>query len=206
MIDSGPIADRVFYATKDGDGFEIRLAVGRPYRTESGNWACPVAMDGFHERLNDIHGESSWQALMLAIRLVKVLLGLFIESGGKIYWAKDGQEMSLNELFLDEEGSSEPEVPQPDGPLTPEQEEQVRALSADDLIAIDDAILANCSKQFRKVARVVGRVMNLDLFPNNRLPDVFYAQRIYKLAESGKLRAEGMLGCMRFCEVRLPVD
>lgn len=89
-----------------------------------------------------------------------------------------------------------------DEPLTSEQEAIVGALTADELSTIDDAILANCSMQFRKVAKVVGLVMNLEL-TDKPLPDHFYAQRVYRLVESGKLVSEGEIGSMRFCEVKL---
>lgn len=205
MNEPEPIAERIVYAvSKSGHGFQIRLMVGRPYQEGAGNWACRVALDGFHERLPDVRGENSWQALILAIRLAKTLLGFFIEDGGRLYWEADGEEMSLNDLFWDEPISSEPEVPQPDGPLSPEEEELAESLSAEELQAIDEAILTNCSKQFRKVARVVMHVMDLESLTGNSLPDAFYADRIYKLVESGVLISEGKIGYMRFCEVRLP--
>ena len=171
---------------------------------ESGDCACPVAMDGLHERLHDVHGVDSWQAMMLAVRLVKVLLGFFVDDGGKLYWEKGGEEVSFNTLFLDEARGSAVEVPQPDDPLTPEQQEQIKKLSDEDLIMVDKAILSTCRKEFRKVARVVGLVMDFDPFPDNRLPDSFYAQRVYALVESGKLVYWGHLGHMGSCEVRLP--
>ena len=205
MMSAEPIAERTIYAvTKEGDGFEVRLAIGRPYRVESGDWACPLALDGLHERLHDIHGVDSWQAMMLAVRLIKVLLGFVIENGGKLYWEKGGEEVSFNTLFLDEERGSAVQVPQPDDPLTPEQQEQIKKLSDEDLIMVDKAILSTCRKEFRKVARVVGKVMNLDLFPDTSLPDTFYAQRVYALVKSGKLVYFGHLGHMGSCEVRLP--
>ena len=204
MNKTEPIAERTVYALrKGGDGFQIRLMVGQPYKTESGNWACPVALDGLHESLADIHGESSWQALMLAIRLVKLFLGFFTQDGGKLYWEQGGEELPLNEIFWDEPMSFKPEIPQPDDPLTDEQEALVSSLTVEELSAIDEAILANCSTQFRKVARIVGTVMDLDQFVEKALPDSFYSNRIYTLVESGKLISEGVIGSMRFCEVRL---
>lgn len=197
------IAERVIYAvTKTGDGFEIHLAVGQPYQIHPGNWACPVALDGLHEQLPDLHGENSWQALMLAIRLAKLFLVFFLQDGGKLYWEKGSEEITLNEIFYDESMSLEPQIPHHDGPLTEEQHVLVNSLTAEELRAIDDAILSNCSTQFRKIARVVGLVMNLE--PTGKpLPDLLYAQRIYHLVESGKLISEGKIGSMRFCEVKL---
>lgn len=207
MAEAEFIAERIVYAVaKDGHGFQIRLMVGQPYQEEAGNWACPVSLDDFQGRLHDVRAEDSWQALILAIRLAKTLLGFFIQDGGRLYREEGGEEMSLNELFWDEPITSEPEVPQPDGPLSPEEEELARSLSPQQLQAIDEAIMSNCSKQFRKVARVIMHVMDIDSLTDKRLSDVFYADRIYKLVESGKLISEGKLGYMRFCEVRLPTD
>ena len=35
------------------------------------------------------------------------------------------------------------------------------------------------------------------------LPDMFYAQRVYKLVEDGLLESQGRINYMRFCEVRI---
>jgi len=205
MTDKELIAERTIYAvSEDGNSFEIRLMIGKPYQTDSGEWACPVALSGLHDRLHDMLGSDSWQSMIVAIHLMKLLLGFFVEAGGKLFTEQGGSEISLNDIFLDEAPSSEPEVPQPDEPLSSEQQVLVDDLAPGELKAIDDVILANCSVQFRKVARVVGGVMETNAAAGKRTPATFYAQRVYKLVEMGKLISEGKLGYMRFCEVRLP--
>jgi hypothetical protein len=67
-----------------GEAFVIEMAVGAPYRCETGEWACPIALGGLYDRLADIHGEDSFQALCLAIRLAQDLLWDFREKGGKL--------------------------------------------------------------------------------------------------------------------------
>lgn len=204
MTERELIAERTFYVVSDdGHGFEIRLRVGKPYQMESGDWACPVALSGLHGRLPEMHGVDSWQALMLAIRATKTLLGFFVEGGGKLFFKQGGDELSLNDIFWDALSSSEPEVPQADEPLSPDRQALVDQLTAEELQSVDDAIMANCSVQFRKVARVVGGAMNQNAAMDKHLPDAFYAQRVYKLVEAGKLVSQGKLGYMRFCEVRL---
>lgn len=95
-------------------------------------------------------------------------------------------------------------IPQSDGPLTPEQEIIVSALTSDDLVWIDNQLLSQASDRRRKVAAIVGFAMNdaLKKYPN--VPDIFYAQRVKKLVESGALESFGNLDCMRFSEVRIP--
>jgi len=59
------------------------LRVCRPYRATSGEWRCPVAMSGLEERLPDMAGEDSLQALCMALSTVRVLLEHFVEQGGR---------------------------------------------------------------------------------------------------------------------------
>jgi hypothetical protein len=68
----------------DGEAFQIELEVGTPYRCETGEWACPIALRGLHDRLHDVHGEDSFQAICLAIRLAQMELQGFRERGGKL--------------------------------------------------------------------------------------------------------------------------
>lgn len=93
---------------------------------------------------------------------------------------------------------------QPDPPLTGEAQGRIDILTSDELQRIDEAILANASTQWRKVARVAGSAMstNLGIVPD--IPDVFYADRVRKLVAAGKLESQGNLAFMRFSEVRLP--
>jgi hypothetical protein len=68
----------------DGDHFAISLEIGTPYRRESGEWACPVALHGLMDKLSDICGEDSFQALCLAIGLAQSLLQGFRDGGGTL--------------------------------------------------------------------------------------------------------------------------
>lgn len=92
--------------------------------------------------------------------------------------------------------------PTPDGPLTPEQEELVENLSQATIREIDEALLNHTGHRWRKVARVVGSTM-MDL--HNRpagIPDVYYAQRVRRLVETGLLESQGDLSEMGDSEVR----
>lgn len=97
------------------------------------------------------------------------------------------------------------EIPISTPPLSPEEQAVVARLSEADIEAIDATILAKSIHRWRKVARVVAEAMAA---LEDRYPDVsyiFYAQRLIKLAEAGRLESQGKLTYMRFSEVRLPV-
>jgi hypothetical protein len=90
----------------------------------------------------------------------------------------------------------------PDPPLTPQQRRLVKALTSAQIRAIDLALLANISPNWRSVARVVAATM-LDV--ENRaggIPDVFYAERVRLLVERGIIEAQGDMSRMRLLEVR----
>lgn len=69
---------------------------------------------------------------------------------------------------------------------------------------IDDALLAESTHRFQKVARIVGGVMQSFSDGPSGIPDIYYARRIAKLVEAGLLESQGNLRRMRFSEVRLP--
>lgn len=94
------IAERAIYAVDaNGDGFEVHLSVGKPYQVSIDEWACPVGLKGIQDRLRDQHGVDSWQALQLSYQLIAQLLGHFVQDGGKLYWSKDGEEISFVDLI-----------------------------------------------------------------------------------------------------------
>lgn len=96
------------------------------------------------------------------------------------------------------------EIPQPDPPLTAQEEALVASLSAGDIREIDLALIENTHDRWRKVAMVVGKTMG-DL-ENRRsgIPDTFYAGRVRQLVADGSLESQGNLAYMRFSEVRRP--
>ena len=90
-------------------------------------------------------------------------------------------------------------------PLSKEQEERVAQLTDAELQIIDQGLLSNTSTNWRKVARVVGAAMMLGSPARiDGIPDIFYAQRVRKLVQSGKLESDGNLDYIGYSEVRLP--
>jgi hypothetical protein len=109
---SSTIASRTLLAIDaNGREFELTVAVGEPYEVSEREWACPVSVQGLHDRLRDIHGIDSWQALQLAYQLIAQLLSYFIEDGGRLFWApassnlpftaasEEREPVALDELF-----------------------------------------------------------------------------------------------------------
>jgi Protein of unknown function len=96
------------------------------------------------------------------------------------------------------------EIPMATPPLTAEEESAVAKLSDVDFQTIDATVLANCSERWLKVARVVLHTANA---LESRYPEfsyAFYAQRLCRLVDEGRLDSQGNLLYMRFSEVRLP--
>lgn len=89
----------VFAVTANGEKQWLRISVGRPYQVDDVSWACPVQLDGLHNKLRDAVGADSWQALGLAVGLIRQLLGYYLEDGGKLYYEEGGEEINLNDLF-----------------------------------------------------------------------------------------------------------
>lgn len=89
------------------------------------------------------------------------------------------------------------EFPEPDGPMSPEQQARVDQLTAEEIHDIDEALLANCSHQFRKIAMVVGTAMDA---PHHKpgIPDLFYAERIRHLIATGRLESQGISSTRAF--------
>lgn len=94
------IAERVVaLAPALGQRRLVSLKVGRPRRTTAGSWACQVVADGLHSNLAPIHGEDSWQALLLAQQFLLSLLKTEVEKGTQLLWPDEPVPMSLDQLF-----------------------------------------------------------------------------------------------------------
>jgi hypothetical protein len=95
-----PAAQRQITAVDAARGeFPVYIEIGIPYRISAGEWACPVALNGLHNQLHDMHGNDSFQALMLAQNLAKTLLYAFVEDGGRLLHAPGGAEIDVQRLF-----------------------------------------------------------------------------------------------------------
>lgn len=91
----------------------------------------------------------------------------------------------------------------PDLPLTHYDQKRYDALSVNELMEIDSALLAKCRNYFRKVAMVVGSTMMSPSFRERDPSDTCYAMRVKELVSQGQLESDGNLNYMRYSEVRL---
>lgn len=82
-----------------GSRFTIMLKIGKPYAVENLEWACPVGAIGLYQRLRDIHGSDSFQALMRAIEFLRQLLEYFIDDGGSILSVDDETPVEIPDIF-----------------------------------------------------------------------------------------------------------
>jgi hypothetical protein len=91
MSSDQPVASAAFVAVlPDGSRRPIRAGVGRPHPTDTGEWRCPVWLDGLHPGLPEIAGEDALQALGLAWQLLAQLLRDFVRSGGRLEFPGGG--------------------------------------------------------------------------------------------------------------------
>ena len=68
----------------------------------------------------------------------------------------------------------------------------------------DALLLERATKDWRKVARVIGETMGHNMEPYIQVGDLMLLTRIVALVDQGKLMAHGDPWLMRKCEVRLP--
>jgi Protein of unknown function len=69
---------------------------------------------------------------------------------------------------------------------------------------IDQALLANITHDWRKVARVVGSAMSQLGSKRAGRNDLYFAERVAHLVERGLIEFDGDLAQMGRCEIRLP--
>jgi hypothetical protein len=77
-----------------GTRFTIEVRVGKPFRVEGvavEEWICPLALSPLYGDVRDVHGNSSLQALCLALSLAIDSLEKFEADGGSLTY-EDGNE------------------------------------------------------------------------------------------------------------------
>src|SRR4029453_16965098 len=84
--EQGPTAELIAEETitalhRSGQRVEVKAGVGRRYPIGDSKGAAPVSLSGLQERLHDVHGASSLQALCLAASLLRQLLTHFVQDG-----------------------------------------------------------------------------------------------------------------------------
>jgi hypothetical protein len=97
-------------APKPGErGIRVNLRIGLPQQLSYGISTCEIHLDGFNSA-DRVHGASNWQALFLAISLMRSILKTFDEHGWLIEAYLKGAELeqpkqvlrlSIDEIFSD---------------------------------------------------------------------------------------------------------
>ena len=85
-------------SSKEGDERTIAIRIGQPYRRDTGEWVCPVAVEGLLS-VRLIFGEDSFQALMLAQSVIKSVLSDFVDKGGRLLDSPGGIEIDIERLL-----------------------------------------------------------------------------------------------------------
>ena len=86
---------------RDADGTQrkISFAIGRPEKISDGAWSCPVEIHGLPAVTTGTIGCDSWQALTVAIGLVKQGVSFYLADGGSLSWPDDERSVALDDLF-----------------------------------------------------------------------------------------------------------
>jgi hypothetical protein len=79
-------------APAPGERIPLALRVGAPREIADGVWECVVRLDGLYDDLVRMQGADSVQALCLALGLAATLLRTFVQSGGRLFYAVDGDD------------------------------------------------------------------------------------------------------------------
>jgi hypothetical protein len=85
---------------RDASEVPIEIRIGIPYQVSEFEWACPAILGGVDSRYPDMRGETSLQALCLALKLVSTRLGHLLEQGERIVYSSDHTQ-SLTSESLD---------------------------------------------------------------------------------------------------------
>jgi len=93
------IADKTIHAVDSkGEAKRFRFAIEAPARIDDVSWGCTLVMEGFTKTPRRIVGEDSWQAMLLAVRLVEQTLFYFVEDGGCLFWEPGGEPMTVGDV------------------------------------------------------------------------------------------------------------
>ena len=102
---------RFDYVVPEHPAQDIQIEIYRPYQTTSGEWACPADIRGLYPELAAMRGEDAFQALALALDLVRRLLEDAISQGASLRYPGTSDNVPLEAYFptgalLDEDSVS----------------------------------------------------------------------------------------------------
>jgi hypothetical protein len=89
--------ESVFGTRPGGSRFAIEVSVSKPFRVDGlavEEWICPLTLSPLFGEARDVHGNSSLQALCLALSLAVDALEKFEADGGSLAY-EDGTDYDL---------------------------------------------------------------------------------------------------------------
>lgn len=92
--------ESMFGCEPGGDPFEISIEIKAPCEPADhpNEWVCRVNLTPFLQNGREIHGDSSLQALCLALSLVRKYLDRVLEEGGRLTY-ETGEDYPLDAVF-----------------------------------------------------------------------------------------------------------
>ena len=101
-MDNNNFIEREFVGnTPERRNFPVLLRLGQPRKREK-DWACSVEVRGLggDPKARDIAGVDSLQALMLALKVARCHVEVYLSQGGALAWPNEpGQPMSIEQIF-----------------------------------------------------------------------------------------------------------
>ncbi len=85
--------------TSSGKRSFVRVEVGRPRLNDQGSWACPVLISTIDEKVRDIQGEDSMQALCLALSFAHDMLQSVLNRGSRLLYPQEETDFALDAYF-----------------------------------------------------------------------------------------------------------
>lgn len=89
----------ILWIKKDGSEVQIGIRIGIPFKGDANIWRCPAMLDGLDARYTDIAGETSLQALCLAVGFVRKRLRSLLDTGATLVSTSDRASKMTVEWF-----------------------------------------------------------------------------------------------------------
>ncbi len=92
--------ESMFGCRPGGEPFEISIEIEAPSESPDyqHEWVCRVRLTPFLSKSRDVRGDSSLQALCLALSYVRKTLGCVLEEGSRLTYAS-GEDFPLDAVF-----------------------------------------------------------------------------------------------------------
>lgn len=97
MVNSPAWSRKIELRRATGLVVDVWLEIGTPVLEETGEWSCEVGARGLFHRLAPQRGVDSFQAGLLALRLLHSLIDAEIDMGSEVHWL--GETVTAEALF-----------------------------------------------------------------------------------------------------------